>query len=278
MMSQDGRIPLEDEFTDVLAKAQNGLGMSDDELSQNAGVPPPELAAIKAGVKDEDTLRRLAGPLKLHPDSLIELAYGRLKPEAPRVEGLAQFNTPYEDMRVNAYLVWDKHTKKAAAFDSGASAKEMLALIDEHDLDLERVFLTHTHPDHVAALDELVEATGRPPVHVHGSERTSGMMTIEDGATLDIGELTIEARLTSGHSPGGMTYVISGLSSPVAVVGDALFSASAGGAGLNWLSALERVASRILSLPGETVICPGHGPMSTIGWEKQHNPLFPRFK
>jgi len=86
--------------------------------------------------------------------------------------------------------------------------------------------------------------------------------------------LEIETRLTWGHSPSGMTYVVTGLARPIAVVGDSLFAGSMGGGNVSYKDALRNNLEKILTLPDETIICPGHGPMTTVREEKRHNPFF----
>jgi glyoxylase-like metal-dependent hydrolase (beta-lactamase superfamily II) len=71
-----------------------------------------------------------------------------------------------------------------------------------------------------------------------------------------------------------MTYVVKGLSRPIAVVGDSLFACSMGGGNVSYDDALQNNLEKILTLPDETIICPGHGPMTTVGEEKVHNPFF----
>lgn len=275
-------IPLEDGFSDVISKAQRGIGMTDSELCRNAGISAEQLQAACGGTVDEEILRRLSGPLQLHPGALIRMT--RNIPPAPiSVEGLRQIVTPYAhptfpDGSVNSYLVWDPESKQAVVFDTGTTIETVLEILSSEGLTLTRVLLTHTHPDHVAALDQLQERFPDIPVSVHSSERTSGMLSIDVGTSIALGNLSIEVRQTSGHSPGGLTYVINGLKRPVAIVGDALFARSAGGAPRNWESALQQIERNIFSLPDSTVVCPGHGPMTTVGEEKEHNPLFPAFK
>ena len=82
---------------------------------------------------------------------------------------------------------------------------------------------------------------------------------------------------THGHSVGGMSYIIDGLSSPVAIVGDAIFAGSMGGGMVSFADALNTNREKLMTLSEETIICPGHGPMSTIAEEKQYNPFFPEF-
>ena len=71
-----------------------------------------------------------------------------------------------------------------------------------------------------------------------------------------------------------MTYVVTGLSRPIAIVGDSIFAGSMGGGNVSYHDALQNNADKILSLQDKTIICPGHGPMTTVGEEKQHNPFF----
>src|SRR4051812_33115923 len=139
------RIPLEDNFNDVINKAQRGLKISDADLAQRAEISGEDLAAIKAGKPLDEVLRRVARHLRLSPDALETLAHKRWYPQLPDFpKGFAVFNTAYEDMMVNSYLVWDPRTRMAAAFDTGATAQGMLDLIHTEGLMLRYVFLTHT--------------------------------------------------------------------------------------------------------------------------------------
>ena len=116
-----------------------------------------------------------------------------------------------------------------------------------------------------------------PPVYIHELEALSDCELISEGFTLKCGALRLEALHTYGHSVGGITYLVDGLPCPVAVVGDALFAGSMGGGMVSYQDALRKNREKIMTLPDETIICPGHGPMSTIGEEKQYNPFFPEF-
>jgi glyoxylase-like metal-dependent hydrolase (beta-lactamase superfamily II) len=271
-------IPLEDTFTDVLGKAQRGLKLSDDQLAARAGISIAELAASKEGAFSEPVLRRLAPALGLGTASLLALAKKAWRP-APvgSVPGLAAFNTPYEDMTVNCYLVWDPASRKAAAFDTGATAEPMLLRARAHGLAIEIIFLTHTHRDHIADLARLRQETSAP-VYVGRDENFPGGEPIEAGRTFRLGALSIEARQTAGHAAGGISYVATGLSRPVAVVGDALFASSMGGGMVSYEQALRTNRENLFTLPDETIVCPGHGPLTTIGEEKQHNPFYPEFQ
>lgn len=267
-------IPLEDNVSDIIGKAQRGLGVSDSQLAERSGVSVEKIRKLRDGEFDDDAVERAAPVLKLDAAVLRKLAAGKWNPEAMgEIEGLAQFNTTYHDMTVNAYLVWDPATGEAVAFDTGADCSDMLQRIEKENLSVRLILLTHAHPDHVADLRRLRKATGAP-VYISELEAEEGAETIAEGKRFRAGSLEIEVRLTSGHSPGGMTYVVTGLSRPVAIVGDSLFAGSMGGGNVSYEDALRNNREKILTLPDETIICPGHGPLTTVEKEKRDNPFF----
>ena len=266
-------IPLEDNFTDVIGKAQRGLGISDSQVAEKSGVEIEAIRKVGAGKPDRLTLQRIAPALQLNSEALIDLAEGKFQPNEIQLDGLAFFDTPYHDVRVNAYLVWDPASKEAVAFDSGATCSSMLDFAQENGLTIKLILLTHAHPDHVADLDRLAETTDAP-VYLSSREKVHGAQSIEEGKCFTVGRLTIESRLTWGHSPGGMTFVVRGLKRPVAIVGDSLFAGSMGGGDVSYQEAVENNLKKILTLPDDTVLCPGHGPMTTVAEEKKHNPFF----
>lgn len=267
-------IPLEDQFNDVLSKAQRGLGLSNEALAERAGVSAAGVVAAKEGATDAALILKLATALGLHGRALVDLMNGEWQPEEVSIAGLAQFNTPYHDMTVNAYLAWDPLTKEAAAFDTGATAAPMVEAIAARGLTLRYLFLTHTHPDHVADIRSLHS----PEVLVSQREPHPGARGFAPGATWKLGRLDIEARSTWGHSKGGSSFVIRGLERPVVIVGDALFASSMGGGIVSFTDALATNRKEIFSLPDETIVCPGHGPLTTVAEEKAHNPFYPEFK
>jgi len=271
------KIPLEDNFSDIIGKAQRGLKLSDDQLASRSRVSLEELEKIKSGQVDEPVLGRIARSLNLGKTTLIESAKKLWYPPSQELSGLAQFNTPYGDMTVNAYLVWDPETKQAAVFDTGATSSGILQFIRADNLTIKFILLTHTHPDHVADLTRLKMETG-VPVFVNQLEALDGAETFSEGHQFKVGNLHLDTRQTSGHSRGGMTYVISGLARKVAVTGDSIFAGSMGGGAVSYLDALNNNRKKILTLENDAILCPGHGPLTTVGEEKMHNPFFPEFQ
>jgi glyoxylase-like metal-dependent hydrolase (beta-lactamase superfamily II) len=266
-------IALEDNFSDVLGKAQRGLGLSDTELAEKARVSSQKVKKLREGEFDELALLRVAGVLNLAARALCELANGEWHPEKVELDGLAQVTTHYHDMLVNAYLVWVPGGKEAIAFDTGADCSGMLSIAEKKGVKIQLILLTHAHPDHIADLARLKEKTGAP-VYISSYEPADGSQPIEEGKDFKVGKLRVSSRLTWGHSRGGMTYVVEGLQKRVAVVGDSLFAGSMGGGSVSYEEALKNNLEKILSLPDDTIVCPGHGPMTTVGEEKSHNPFF----
>jgi len=272
------KIALEDDFNDILSKAMTGLRISDRDLAQKSGVSAETIRALCKGQLDETSLPRLAGPLNLDSNALLRSAMKTWYPYPVEMEGLRQFNTSYHSgIKVNAFVLWDPASKKAAIFDTGTDAFPILEFLEKNGLDAVGLFLTHTHPDHLAEKDTFARRLGIP---VYASERepADGAETFVPGTSFAAGALKIETRLTWGHSKGGTTYVVTGLEEPVAVVGDALFAGSMGGGMISYADALATNRKEIFSLPDETVICPGHGPVTTVKEEKRHNPFYPEYK
>jgi glyoxylase-like metal-dependent hydrolase (beta-lactamase superfamily II) len=270
------RIPVEDNFDDVIRKAQRGMGLNDAELARHAGLAPTAVRTLRDGVFDEEAVRAVAPVLRLDADRLVALGRKAWYPEQklpPR--GFAMFNTPFENMTVNSYLVWDPRTRRAAAFDTGATCDPMLDAIRAEKLTVSYVFLTHTHEDHVADAARLVAATG---ADLWTSEREpfAGAKTFRENQTFHLDDVAIKTLLIAGHSPGLTTFFVTGLAWPLAICGDAIFASSMGGGLVSYADIYRNNVEKLLVLPRDTVIAPGHGPLTTVAQEKKHNPFFPQ--
>ena len=267
-------IPLEDSFADIIGKAQRGLSLNDESLAARSGATTAEIEKLKGGELDESALRKVSATLGLGPNALLALAKSSYKPapvEEP--EGLAHFNSVFEDMTVNSFLVWDPASKEAAFFDTGADGQPMLDFAASHGLQVKQIFITHIHADHILDLNRLVEKTGAH-AWVCEKEPLVGAESFSVGRNFHIGGLTVETRLTSGHAAGGVTYFVQGLAKPVALVGDSMFAGSMGGGMVSYADALRNNREQVLTLPDATIICSGHGPLTTVGEQKHANPFF----
>lgn len=265
-------LPLEDAACDVLRKAMWGLGLGRDKLAAQAGVSLDAVQAALDGALDEVVLQAVAPPLHLDTGAFLQLAFGRYQPEVSPPEGLLAFASPYKDFQVNAYVVWDATTKRAAAFDTGTDEKPILKALARLNLTLEAIFITHTHGDHVAVWRALQQATGAR-VWAPAEELLPGASPVSPGNSFTLGNLQVEAYQTTGHTVGGTTYVVRGLSVPVAAVGDAIFAGSMGGGLVSHREAVKHNRFLLAALPDETVLAPGHGPLTMVGLEKRHNPF-----
>ena len=273
-------IPLEDSWVDVIRKARRGLSLPPGELERRSGLSHADIAALEAGSLNHDTLGKLAVALGLHPTRLLALARSEYHPGRLKLPpGMAMFITPWHDFEVNSYLVWDPRkgsTVQAAAFDTGSDSSELISFLGSQQLELTQVFLTHGHGDHVFDLERILERCKASAWIGVGEELpvVKSLKTFTAGREFFVGSLRIETRSTWGHANGGITYVIHGLGNPVAVVGDALFAGSMGGPIVSYKACLESNLREIFSLPDETLICPGHGPLTTVALERENNPFF----
>ena len=267
---------LEDHLGDIVRKAREMSNVSSKAAAAAAGLTETELSTLEetGTVAKLPNFQALANLIGLNPAKLESISKGWL-PASKDLGTWREFRCITTDsggLAVNCYLVWDEVSRDAALFDTGWDAKPALELISENQLMLRHLFVTHTHEDHIAALKEIATKTS---ARVFGPSResVSGATSVHEGDRFEIGNLKVEARLTNGHSPGGISYIIEGLSVPVAVVGDSLFAGSMGGAPSAYSLALTNNREKLMTLPAGTVVCPGHGPMTTVGEERQHNPF-----
>jgi glyoxylase-like metal-dependent hydrolase (beta-lactamase superfamily II) len=151
----------------------------------------------------------------------------------------------------------------------------MLDLIRTERLRLQSIFITHTHDDHIADLPRLARETG---AEVWASEREPsdfpGAKVFKENAHFHIGGIAIKTLSTWGHSKGQTTFYVTGLSYPLAIVGDSMFASSMGGSPKHFADQYKNDVEKILSLPRNTVLACGHGPLTSVGQEKRHNPFF----
>src|SRR5689334_3811347 len=132
-------IPLEDNYNDILGKAQRGLKLTDSQLAAKAGITEADLTRVKGGEFDEAIVRKLTKHLGLGEEQLVASGKKAWYPHAQEVVGLACFNTTWEDMTVNSYLVWDPLTRHAVAFDTGASSDAALKLAKDQNLSIKLI-------------------------------------------------------------------------------------------------------------------------------------------
>ncbi|MEM6910058.1 MAG: MBL fold metallo-hydrolase [Verrucomicrobiota bacterium] len=272
-------LPLEDEFSDVVAKALRGHELSWERLAGELGQDPE---GFRAAFSSPSPLlfplwERVAERLSLHPKKLQEAACQQWRPPSvPAIPGLHQFVSPFRAWTVNAWLVHCPVTKEGWVIDTGTDASELLQFVEEQAVYLQALAFTHTvHPDHTSEVDRIGAATGlRRLLGPEGEPSVRKSAALRRDQVYSLGTLEIEIRSTPGHSPDGVTLVVAGLARPVALVGDALYAGSLGAPLDHYGKLLSGVRREIFSLPDDTLLCPGHGPVTTVAQEKAHNPFF----
>ena len=269
---------LEDNYEDILAKAMRGRKIGKYMLAELAKVSKSEIERLLAGEIIESIISKIAPVLKLDVEKLLIAANKHWSPRSVDTNGVKKFVSDFGEMSVNAYAVFDQDSKKTLIFDTGTDCNSLISFIEEDGLKVDSILLTHTHRDHIYCLEQLKSHFLGVDIFVHKSEQLSGTIAIEENFKLQMGAIQLNALHTYGHSVGGLTYLMDGLPCPVAIVGDALFAGSMGGGMVSYQDALRNNREKIMTLTDPTVICPGHGPMSTIGEEKNYNPFFPEFQ
>jgi hydroxyacylglutathione hydrolase len=271
---------LEDHLGDIIRKGRTAADTSKATAAQAAGISVSELERLEeSGVlRDELNFSELGRAIGLDATKLEKIARGWLPaPEDFSVwRELRQITTTRGGNTVNCYLVWDEVSREAALFDTGWETEPILSIIRENDLLPRHLFLTHLHEDHVAAMADLRQHF--PKLKIRTSSKTAPVdQRNRSNDFIQLGSLRISNRDTPGHAEEGVTYIIGNWPDDaphVAMVGDAIFAGSIGRGFQSWQLAREKVREQILSLPPETLICPGHGPCTTVKEEKESNPFF----
>jgi glyoxylase-like metal-dependent hydrolase (beta-lactamase superfamily II) len=175
----------------------------------------------------------------------------------------------------NTYLVADELGAHAVLIDAGGPMEPLLGVLDRMRFELTHVLLTHHHHDHVMELDKVLEARPGTPVLIHELERDQvpqATGTIEPGTRIECGALTIEPIHTPGHTAGMISLLIDGND---VFTGDTLFKGSVGGVRAPGHTTFEDIKSsimdKLLKLPPETRIHPGHTDPTTVADELENN-------
>lgn len=197
------------------------------------------------------------------------------------------------NMSANCYIVGSEQTKDGLIVDPGGGAEAILDEVNKLGLKIKLIVITHSHPDHLMALAPVKKALGAP-FAIHQAEADSlsgGMMAmhsrafggsedappqpevlLKEGDVIEVGELRFTVLHTPGHSPGGICLYGEG----VVFSGDTLFAGSIGRTdfpGCSHPQLMESIHTKLMALPDDTVVLPGHMGTTTIGDERQHNPF-----
>ncbi len=198
---------------------------------------------------------------------------------------------PYQN---NTYLIADNKSNSAVVIDPSFGSEVVLDRAHENNWKIQEIWLTHAHFDHLAGTSEIVSAYQPPlPVRLHpddmslwrqgGNAKTFGhefdpgpepSLEFSDGQKLTLGEIEFEVRFTPGHTQGHVVLYCK--EAHALFCGDVIFQRSIGRTdlpGADYTTLINSIRIKVLTLPDETRLLPGHGPESTVGAEKKDNPF-----
>jgi len=271
---------LEDHLGDILRKAREAASVAGAAAAQAAGIAEDELIALEqTGQRIKPlNLPALAALIGLNPKKLENIANGWLPAthDLSLWRELRVITTVRDGITVNCYLVWDEISREGALFDTGWEAAPILDVIAENSVQLRHLFLTDTHEDHIAAMGAIREKY--PKLFLHSNSKTAPPQHRNRANDfIHLNSLRLTNRDAPGHAEDGVIYIVGNWPEDaphVAIIGDTLFAGSLA-TGLQSTELLkQKVREQIFTLPPDTLLCPGHGPMTTVGEEKAHNPFF----
>ena len=201
---------------------------------------------------------------------------------------------PLGPMQTNCYILACQETMHAAVIDPSADGETIANTLAEDGLTLTHILITHAHFDHVGGLGDLKERYPDVPVYVHADANPmmkmadkqaamfgmrfppapEGDIMLNEGDTLTVGNETLDVLYTPGHAPGHVSFLLQ--DHPIIFSGDVLFQGSIGRTdlpGADFSVLMDSIEQKLLVLADETQVLSGHGPVTTIGAEKAHNPF-----
>ncbi|MEA5091349.1 Hydroxyacylglutathione hydrolase GloC [bioreactor metagenome] len=191
----------------------------------------------------------------------------------------------------NCYIAVNEETNAGVVVDPGGDSDKILNVIKKHDIKIEAIFITHGHSDHIMGLDEVRKATGAK-VYISkadepmlkDADRNLSMFigqnktfagadeNFTDGQELVVAGIKFKILATPGHTPGGVCI----LADNVVFCGDTVFAESIGRTDLpggSYEDIIKSIKEKILPLADNVQLLPGHGPATTVGWERRRNPF-----
>lgn len=256
-------IPLENNAADVIGKAMKGHGFTPEILATQCALPLEVIQqALDENADDvaSPLLETIAITLHLCPSALVGLASYR--PTSPQPKELSQIITPFGHVGVNAFLI--RHGTSASLFDAGTAPQPILDHLEKEGLELDAIYITHAHHDHVGGLSGFPDT----PTYFADDLPHGEKKSLAPGIHLTSLE-------TSGHFTPSRAYLISGLTQTLCICGDIIFAGSMGKTPDpdHYQQSLRHALENIMTLPEDTLICPGHGPLTTVSQEAKSNPF-----
>ena len=273
--------PFEDELGDILDKAMGHAGLTEHALAERSSVPAEKIHDAIDYRYDLSTeeIQRLAVALELNETGLLAIAQTRYP--LPEIAGLPFCHSPLRFPHgigvANAYIVADCCQSSGILFDTGTDYFHLRRLWPRNIKKPEAIFVTHGETEHIGGLRDLIANEGKVPVFCPEGKCIEGAVALGEGARLTFGRLEVQALKTPGHCESHNCYVVTAPSAPTAapllVSGDTLFAGSTGGAFYCRQKLAANLRRMLDLLPENTVVAPGHGPLTTIKNERRYNPF-----
>jgi glyoxylase-like metal-dependent hydrolase (beta-lactamase superfamily II) len=273
--------PLEDELGDVLEKAMRHSGLTEQVLAERSSVAAEKIRDAIDYRYDlsPDEICRLASTLELNETGLTALAQCRYP--LPEIAGLPfclyPLRFPHGIGVANAYIVADCCLSTGILFDTGTDYFQLRRVWPKKIRKPEAIFITHGETEHLGGLRDLLASEGKIPVFCPEGKCVEGAVALGEGARLSFGRLAVEALKTPGHCESHNCYVVTVPSAPSAapllISGDTLFAGSTGAAFFSRQKLATKLHRMLDQLPENTVVAPGHGPLTTIKNERLYNPF-----
>jgi hydroxyacylglutathione hydrolase len=200
---------------------------------------------------------------------------------------------PVGPLQCNCSIIGDETTHEAMVIDPGDDIDDIVAMIDEYKLQIKQIVITHAHIDHVGGAMKLRAKTGAPILLNQNDYALLKMLDVQAGwlgmkppgdveieaglahdQKLSAGKLTASVLHTPGHTEGSVCLYFP--AEKMLIAGDTLFARSIGRTDLpggSFEKIMRSLHDRVLTLPDETTVIPGHGPATTIGEEREENPF-----
>lgn len=204
---------------------------------------------------------------------------------------------PVGPLQCNCSVIGDESTREAMVIDPGDDIQDILAFVRKHNLQVKQIVITHAHIDHIAGAHRLKQLTGAPILYNQNDLPLVKMMdvqaawlgiptpavfnpddTLDDGKLITITGISGSILHTPGHTEGSVCLYLP--DQTLLLAGDTLFAGSVGRTDLpggNTSKLLRSIHDRLLTLPDEVAVIPGHGPRTTIGSERSSNPFLQNF-